>query len=208
MDYVKQYEDYNTNYDNIINILSEILEAGEITQGSQERLEEAYVDYNQSYSDTITLFQGKKNTSINERIDKIESIKLNANIKDIVTILTNNGEKTTLYLDEDGVLYIDGEKIPELKQTKLIVDEQNGKIESLVSDGFVEDADGNKVKLKVLYSTLKQDMNGFTSQVGEISGIASNAKDTAQAALDKYSQIEQNVERIQSTVANLSLIHI
>lgn len=60
MDYVKQYEDYNTNYDNIINILSEILEAGEITQGSQERLEEAYVDYNQSYSDTITLFQGKK----------------------------------------------------------------------------------------------------------------------------------------------------
>jgi hypothetical protein len=206
MDYVKQYEDYNTNYDNIINILSEILEAGEITQGSQERLEEAYVDYNQSYSDTITLFQGKKNTSINERIDKIESIKLNANIKDIVNILTNNGEKTTLYLDEDGVLYIDGEKIPELKQTKLIVDEQNGKIESLVSDGFVEDADGNKVKLKVLYSTLSQTVNGIETNVGTIEGVANDANSKAEAAISKASQIKQTVDSIKSTVTSTTTV--
>ena len=203
MDYVKQYEDYNTNYDNIINILSEILEAGEITQGSQERLEEAYVDYNQSYSDTITLFQGKKNTSINERIDKIESIKLNANIKDIVNILTNNGEKTTLYLDEDGVLYIDGEKIPELKQTKLIVDEQNGKIESLVSDGFVEDADGNKVKLKVLYSTLSQTVNGFETNVGTIEGVANDANSKADAAISKASQLKQTMDGFTTKVQSM-----
>lgn len=206
MDYVKQYEDYNTNYDNIINILSEILEAGEITQGSQERLEEAYVDYNQSYSDTITLFQGKKNTSINERIDKIESIKLNANIKDIVNILTNNGEKTTLYLDEDGVLYIDGEKIPELKQTKLIVDEQNGKIESLVADGFVEDAEGNKVKLKVLYSTLSQTVNGIETNVGTIEGVANDANSKAEAAITKASQLKQTVDGIKSTVTSTSTV--
>ncbi len=206
MDYVKQYEDYNTNYDNIINILSEILEAGEITQGSQERLEEAYVDYNQSYSDTITLFQGKKNTSINERIDKIESIKLNANIKDIVNILTNNGEKTTLYLDEDGVLYIDGEKIPELKQTKLIVDEQNGKIESLVSDGFVEDADGNKVKLKVLYSTLSQTVNGIETNVGTIEGVANDANSKAEAAISKASQLKQTVDGIKTTVTSTTTV--
>ena len=105
MDYTKQYEEYNTNYDNIINVLSEILESGEITQGSQERLEEAYVDYNQSYSDAIALFQGKKNNSISERIDKIEASKLDADINSIVNILTNNGEKNTLYLDEDGNLY-------------------------------------------------------------------------------------------------------
>lgn len=203
MDYVKQYEDYNTNYDNIINILSEILEAGEITQGSQERLEEAYVDYNQSYSDTITLFQGKKNTSINERIDKIESIKLNANIKDIVNILTNNGEKTTLYLDEDGVLYIDGEKIPELKQTKLIVDEQNGKIESLVSDGFVEDADGNKVKLKVLYSTLSQTVNGIETNVGTIEGVANDANSKADAAISKASQLKQTMDGFTTKVQSM-----
>ena len=203
MDYVKQYEDYNTNYDNIINILSEILEAGEITQGSQERLEEAYVDYNQSYSDTITLFQGKKNTSINERIDKIESIKLNANIKDIVKLLTNNGEKTTLYLDEDGVLYIDGEKIPELKQTKLIVDEQNGKIESLVSDGFVEDADGNKVKLKVLYSTLSQTVNGIETNVGTIEGVANDANSKADAAISKASQLKQTMDGFTTKVQSM-----
>ena len=203
MDYVKQYEDYNTNYDNIINILSEILEAGEITQGSQERLEEAYVDYNQSYSDTITLFQGKKNTSINERIDKIESIKLNANIKDIVNILTNNGEKTTLYLDEDGVLYIDGEKIPELKQTKLTVDEQNGKIESLVSDGFVEDADGTKVKLKVLYSTLSQTVNGIETNVGTIEGVANDANSKADAAITKASQLKQTMDGFTTKVQSM-----
>ena len=47
-------------------------------------------------------------------------------------------------------------------------------------------------------------MNGFTSQVGEISGVASSAKDKAQAALDKYSQIEQTVGKIQTTVVDNS----
>ena len=121
----------------------------------------------------------------------------------ILNIFFNNGEKTTLYLDEDGVLYIDGEKIPELKQTKLIVDEQNGKIESLVSDGFVEDADGNKVKLKVLYSTLSQTVNGIETNVGTIEGVANDANSKADAAISKASQLKQTMDGFTTKVQSM-----
>ena len=200
----REHDNFSSSYDELTNLLEKVITNRKITQDDKYDLEKAHATYTENYNEVKRILEKEKENDLREQIKNVSDRKLDADIKSIVNILTNNGEKTTLYLDEDGVLYIDGEKIPELKQTKLIVDEQNGKIESLVSDGFVEDADGNKVKLKVLYSTLKQDMNGFTSQVGEISGVASSAKDKAQAALDKYSQIEQTVGKIQTTVVDNS----
>ena len=69
MSYTQQYEDYTNSYDNIINVLTEILESGEITPGSQERLEEAYVDYNQNYADTLKTLQSIKDSTTIKRIE-------------------------------------------------------------------------------------------------------------------------------------------
>lgn len=200
----REHDNFSSSYDELTNLLEKVITNRKITQDDKYDLEKAHATYTENYNEVKRILEKEKENDLREQIKNVSDRKLDADIKSIVNILTNNGEKTTLYLDEDGNLFIDGEKIEEIKQTKLIVDEQAGQIESLISDGFVEDADGNKVKLKVLYSTLKEDVHGFTTQVGEISGVASNAKDTAQAALDKYSQIEQTVGRIQSTVADNS----
>ena len=182
----REHDNFSSSYNELVNLLEKVITNRKITQDDKYDLEKAHATYVENYNDVKRILENEKEANLREQIKAVNDNKLDADINSIVNILTNNGEKNTLYLDEDGNLYIDGEKIPEIKQVKLTVDEQNGKIESLVSDGFIEDAEGNKVKLKVLYSTLKQDMNGFTSQVGEISGVASSAKDKAQAALDKY----------------------
>lgn len=202
----REHDNFSSSYDELTNLLEKVITNRKITQDDKYDLEKAHATYTENYNEVKRILEKEKENDLREQIKNVSDRKLDADIKSIVNILTNNGEKTTLYLDEDGVLYIDGEKIPELKQTKLIVDEQNGKIESLVSDGFVEDADGNKVKLKVLYSTLSQTVNGIETNVGTIEGVANDANSKAEAAISKASQIKQTVDSIKSTVTSTSTV--
>lgn len=191
---------YDDSYAALEKTLLSILDSGEISDNTLQELSEN-MERNTEIQNRISNLETEyKNQLIGDRLEEIASSKLDANVESIVDLLSNGGRNTAIYYDGENI-QIDGAKIEELKQVKLTVDEQAGKIETLVSDGMVEDADGNKVKLKVLYSSLKQDMNGFKSQVGQISGVANSAQEKALAALDKYSQIEQTVGKIQSTVA-------
>lgn len=202
----REHDNFSSSYDELANLLEKVITNRKITQDDKYDLEKAHATYTENYNEVKRILEKEKENDLREQIKNVSDRKLDADIKSIVNILTNNGEKTALYLDEDGVLYIDGEKIPELKQTKLIVDEQNGKIESLVSDGFVEDADGNKVKLKVLYSTLSQTVNGIETNVGTIEGVANDANSKAEAAISKASQIKQTVDSIKSTVTSTTTV--
>ena len=142
----REHDNFSSSYDELTNLLEKVITNRKITQDDKYDLEKAHATYTENYNEVKRILEKEKENDLREQIKNVSDRKLDADIKSIVNILTNNGEKTALYLDEDGVLYIDGEKIPELKQTKLIVDEQNGKIESLVSDGIVEDDHGTKVK--------------------------------------------------------------
>lgn len=200
----REHDNFSSSYDELVSLLERVITNRKITQDDKYDLEKAHATYSENYNEVKRILENERQTNLKEQIKAVSDSKLDADIKSIVNILTNNGEKTTLYLDEDGVLYIDGEKIPEIRQTKLIVDEQNGKIESLVADGFVEDAEGNKVKLKVLYSTLSQTVNGIESNVGTIEGVANDANSKAEAAITKASQLKQTVDGIKSTVTSTS----
>lgn len=202
----REHDNFSSSYDELVSLLERVITNRKITQDDKYDLEKAHATYSENYNEVKRILENERQTNLKEQIKAVSDSKLDADIKSIVNILTNNGEKTTLYLDEDGVLYIDGEKIPEIRQTKLIVDEQNGKIESLVSDGFVEDADGNKVKLKVLYSTLSQTVNGIETNVGTIEGVANDANSKAEAAITKASQLKQTVDGIKSTVTSTSTV--
>lgn len=202
----REHDNFSSSYDELTNLLEKVITNRKITQDDKYDLEKAHATYTENYNEVKRILEKEKENDLREQIKNVSNRKLDADIKSIVNILTNNGEKTTLYLDEDGVLYIDGEKIPEIRQTKLIVDEQNGKIESLVADGFVEDAEGNKVKLKVLYSTLSQTVNGIETNVGTIEGVANDANSKAEAAITKASQLKQTVDGIKSTVTSTSTV--
>lgn len=226
MDYIKQYNEYNASYDNIINVLSEILESGEITPGSQEHLEEAYIDYNQSYSEAYDTLQGQKNNIINNKIEKINQTKVGADKESIINILTDNGVNNSIFLDDDNNVIINGEAVPELNQVKLVVDEQNKKIESLVSGGEIE-IDGKKKTVQVAFTDLKQTVDGIsttvtdfkqtvegdyytkeqttaqiTTKANEINSTVANTYATKESVTNQGSQIKQNTDKISMIVAN------
>lgn len=226
MDYIKQYNEYNASYDNIINVLSEILESGEITPGSQEHLEEAYIDYNQSYSEAYDTLQGQKNNIINDKIEKINQTKVGADKESIINILTDNGVNNSIFLDDDNNVIINGEAVPELNQVKLVVDEQNKKIESLVSGGEIE-IDGKKKTVQVAFTDLKQTVDGIsttvtdfkqtvegdyytkeqttaqiTTKANEINSTVANTYATKESVTNQGSQIKQNTDKISMIVAN------
>ena len=228
MDYIKQYNEYNASYDNIINVLSEILESGEITPGSQEHLEEAYIDYNQSYSEAYDTLQGQKNNIINNKIEKINQTKVGADKESIINILTDNGVNNSIFLDDDNNVIINGEAVPELNQVKLVVDEQNKKIESLVSGGEIE-IDGKKKTVQVAFTDLKQTVDGIsttvtdfkqtvegdyytkeqttaqiTTKANEINSTVANTYATKESVTNQGSQIKQNTDKISMIVANNS----
>ena len=226
MDYMKQYNEYKESYDNIINVLSEILESGEITSGSQEHLEEAYVDYNQSYSEAYDTLRGQKNNIINDKIEKINQTKVGADKESIINILTDNGVNNSIFLDDDNNVIINGEAVPELNQVKLVVDEQNKKIESLVSGGEIE-IDGEKKSVQVAFTDLKQTVDGIsttvtdfkqtvegdyytkeqttaqiTTKANEINSTVANTYATKESVTNQGSQIKQNTDKISMIVAN------
>lgn len=226
MDYIKQYNEYKESYDNIINVLSEILESGEITPGSQEHLEEAYVDYNQSYSEAYDTLRGQKNNIINDKIEKINQTKVGADKESIINILTDNGVNNSIFLDDDNNVIINGEAVPELNQVKLTIDKQNKKIESLVSGGEIE-IDGEKKTVQVAFTDLKQTVDGIsttvtdfkqtvkgdyytkeqttaqiTTKANEINSTVANTYATKESVTNQGSQIKQNADKISMIVAN------
>lgn len=198
MSYTQQYEDYTNSYDNIINVLTEILESGEITPGSQERLEEAYVDYNQNYADTLKTLQSIKDSTTIKRIEDIEIKKIDADKKSIIDILTNNGVNNSIYLDDDNNVIINGEAVPELNQVKLTIDEQNKKIESIVSGGEIE-IDGEKKSVQVAFSDLKQTVDGISTTVTDFKQTVEGDYYTKEQTT---AQITTKANEITNTVAS------
>ena len=199
----REHDNFSSSYDELANLLEKVITNRKITQDDKYDLEKAHATYTENYNEVKRILEKEKENDLREQIKNVSDRKLDADIKSIVNILTNNGEKTALYLDEDGVLYIDGEKIPELNTVRFDVDEQNKRIEGVIADTEIEQEDGTKVKLKVLYSTLLQTVDGIETNVGVIEGVANDAKAKAEGAVSQASQVKQTADSIKTTVQNL-----
>jgi uncharacterized protein YgiM (DUF1202 family) len=110
----KSYDNYNESYNNIIKVLTDILDSKEVTEGSQALLEEAYVDYNTDYTNAISVLHGQKWEEENKKIKELEYKKLDANVENILNVLTKNGMYNSIYTDEEGRILIDMQSIPKL----------------------------------------------------------------------------------------------
>ena len=108
------YDNYNESYNNIIKVLTDILDSKEVTEGSQALLEEAYVDYNTDYTNAISVLHGQKWEEENKKIKELEYKKLDANVENILNVLTKNGMYNSIYTDEEGRILIDMQSIPKL----------------------------------------------------------------------------------------------
>lgn len=110
----ESYDNYNESYNNIIKVLTDILDSKEVTEGSQALLEEAYVDYNTDYTNAISVLHGQKWEEENKKIKELEYKKLDANVENILNVLTKNGMYNSIYTDEEGRILIDMQSIPKL----------------------------------------------------------------------------------------------
>lgn len=191
---------YNDSHNKVVNLLQAILEKGELTEGDYGDIQNNYSQNENNYNELNKAENDYMKSDFELKLETLQNTKIDLDIDSVLDLLTNGGRNSAIYKDADGNIVLDAARIGELNQVKVLVDENNKKIASIVADTVVEQKDGTKVKLKVLFSTLDQKVDGITTTVGEVSGVANDANSKATANTQKISQINQTVEGITSTV--------
>ena len=191
---------YNDSHNKVVNLLQSILEKGELTEGDYSDIQDNYSHNENNYNELNKAENDFMKSDFELKLETLQNTKIDLDVDSVLDLLTNGGRNSAMYKDANGNIILDAAKISELNQVKVLVDENTKKIASIVADTVVEQEDGTKVKLKVLFSTLDQKVDGITTTVGEVSGVANDANSKATANTQKISQINQTVEGITSTV--------
>lgn len=191
---------YQHSHNNIVNLIQKILVNGEITNEDINDMQDGMSKNDENYNELNKAQQEELKKDYNDKLDELQNTKLDIDIDTIVNLLTNGGRNSVLYVDNNKNIILDAAKLSDLNQVQLNIDTANKRIDSVVADTEIIKDDGTKVKLKVLFSTLDQKVDGITTTVGEISGVANDANSKATVNTQKISQINQTVEGITSTV--------
>lgn len=197
---------YKNSYGQLEKILLEILEKGEVTRNDLTEMENSMQQQTEDYNRLNEAQQHIQSENFQGQLDDLKQNKLDMNIDTVIDLLTNGGRSTAISVSSDGTIILNAASLKELNQVKLSVDEQRKRIDGVIADTEVEQTDGTKVKLKVLYSTLSQTVNGIETNVGTIEGVANDANSKADAAITKASQLKQTVDGIKSTVTSTSTV--
>lgn len=197
---------YKNSYGQLEKILLDILEKGEISQDDIKDMENSFEQETEDYNKLNAAQTKYQDKNFQEQLDDLKNNKLDMNIDTVVDLLTNGGRSTALSVGADGTIILNGASLEELNQVRLTIDEQKKRIDGVIADTEVEQADGTKVKLKVLYSTLSQTVDGIETNVGTIEGVANDANSKAEAAITKASQLKQTVDGIKSTVTSTTTV--
>lgn len=195
---------YKNSYGQLEKILLNILEKGEISQDDIKDMETSFEQQTEDYNKLNAAQKQANSENLQEQIDDLRNTKLDMNIDTVIDLLTNGGRSTAISVSDDGTIILNAGSLEELNQVKLSVDEQRKRIDGVIADTEVEQLDGTKVKLKVLYSTLSQTVDGIETNVGTIEGVANDANSKANAAITQASQLKQTVDSIKSTVTSTS----
>lgn len=197
---------YKNSYGQLEKILLEVLEKGEVTQTDLEEMENSMQQQTEDYNKLNAAQKQAQTENLQEQIDDLQNTKLDMNIDTVIDLLTNGGRSTAISVSDNGTIILNAGSLEELNQIKLSVDEQRKRIDGVIADTEVEQLDGTKVKLKVLYSTLSQTVNGIETNVGTIEGVANDANSKADAAITQASQLKQTVDGIKSTVTSTTTV--
>ena len=197
---------YKNSYGQLEKILLDVLEKGEVTRNDLTEMENSMQQQTEDYNKLNEAQQHIQSENFQEQLDDLKQNKLDMNIDTVIDLLTNGGRSTAISVSDDGTIILNASSLEELNQVKLSVDEQRKRIDGVIADTEVEQLDGTKVKLKVLYSTLSQTVNGIETNVGTIEGVANDANSKADAAITKASQLKQTVDGIKSTVTSTTTV--
>lgn len=110
----REHDNFSSSYSELVGLLEKVIANKEITQDDKYDLEKAHATYTENYNQVKKLLENEKKSNLNNQLEEVGYKKLDADLNSVMNILTNNGEKNTFYLGEDGRILIDMQSIPML----------------------------------------------------------------------------------------------
>lgn len=110
----REHDNFSSSYNELVNLLEKVITNRKITQDDKYDLEKAHATYVENYNEVKRILENEKESNLNDQLEEVGYKKLDADLNSVMNILTNNGEKNTFYLGEDGRILIDMQSIPML----------------------------------------------------------------------------------------------
>lgn len=110
----REHDNFSSSYSELVGLLEKVIANKEITQDDKYDLEKAHATYTENYNQVKKILENEKESNLNDQLEEVGYKKLDADLNSVMNILTNNGEKNTFYLGEDGRILIDMQSIPML----------------------------------------------------------------------------------------------
>lgn len=110
----REHDNFSSSYNELANLLEKVITNRKITQDDKYDLEKAHAAYSENYNQIKKILENEKESNLNDQLEEVGYKKLDADLNSVMNILTNNGEKNTFYLGEDGRILIDMQSIPML----------------------------------------------------------------------------------------------
>lgn len=108
-------ESYDDAMDRIVNILTQALSTEEMTDEMSAELQDATNDM-ETAKQTITDLCGDPDTKV---LQTDPDTKIPQDLQEMLETLTKDGKAPWLYIDDEGQLLLDGERVPKLKVIEL-----------------------------------------------------------------------------------------
>ena len=183
------YTSYSQEYELLTNLLSEIIESGEITDDNKSNLNTSNEKYEESYITIKEEIVNAQNQSLEKRLDDLKNNMLTTKQEDVFNALTNNGTVQGLYKDENGEIYINAQFL----QTRgLNVVNDDNKVTLKIDDDGNLTTSGDIVGGTITGAT----MNAMTINTNTVNITSEDGGMTLEGALQKFSDENGNV-RIQ-----------
>ena len=136
---MSSYENFTNSHNSLMNLITGILEKGEINQEDKDNLDREKVNYNASCIEVKNDLQDAQNMILEKKIIEDSSKNSDLTQSDVFNALTENGQLQGFFRDEEtGEIYINAEFI-QTKGWKIVDDEGNTILEI--------DSDTGKLKL-------------------------------------------------------------
>ena len=180
------YTSYSQEYEILTNLLSEIIESGEITDDNKSNLNTSNEKYEESYTTIKEEIIDAQNLSLEKRLDDLKNNMLTAKQEDVFNALTNNGAIQGLYKDENGEIYINAQFL----QTRgLNVVNDDNKVTLKIDDNGNLTTSGDIVGGTITGSVMK----AMSINTNEVNITSDDGGMTLEGALQKFSDENGNV---------------
>lgn len=172
-------EDYNEAMDRIVGVLMQALSTEEMTQEMSAELQDATNNL-ETAKQTITDLCGDPET---KALQTDPDTKIPQDLQELLETLTKDGKAPWLYIDDDGQLLLDGERVPKLKVIELEAQKVKadlGEFKDLTTNNFtavnakIDNLDvGNLDAVNATIKNLQADL----AHIGVLIGNSATIKD-------------------------------